>query len=60
MPGFLSFRRMRACEGPFRTKLRLKLLSVHWSEGGFSQAACIDGLDIRKQVREKGKTQKAG
>ncbi len=55
MPGHLSFRRMKAYEGPFRFKPRLKLLSVHWSEGGFSQAACIDGLDSQKAGKRKEK-----
>ena len=35
----------------------LRLLSAHWSEDGFSQAACIDGLDSQKAVREKGETE---
>lgn len=61
MPGRLRFRRMKAHESPFQIKLHLRLLSVHWSEGGFSQAACIGGLDSQKAGKEKkGKRQKAG
>lgn len=34
---------------------RLGLLAVHWSEAGFSQAACIGGLDSQKAGKRKGK-----
>lgn len=43
----------------FQLKPRSKLLSVHWSEDGFSQAACTDGLDSQKAGKRKGK-EKAG
>lgn len=59
MPGHLSLRRIKAYERLFQFKRRLKLLSAHWSEGGFSQAACIDGLDSQKAGKRKGK-EKAG
>lgn len=55
MPGRLSFRIVKVYECPFQFKPRLKLLSVHWSEDGFSQAACIDGLGSQKAGKRKGK-----
>lgn len=50
---------IKAQERPFQSKLHLKLLSVHWSEGGFSQAAWIDDLDSQKAGERKEK-EKAG
>lgn len=50
-----EFQRIKAIERQFQFKPRLKLLSVHWSEDGFSQAACIDGLDSQKAGKRKGK-----
>lgn len=55
MSGHLSFRGMKAYKRPFRFTPHLRLLSVHWSEDGFSQAACIDGLDRQKAGKRKGK-----
>lgn len=49
---------MKEYESPFQFKPRLRLLSVHWSEDGFSQAACIDGLDSQKAGKRKGKETK--
>lgn len=54
MPGHLSVR-IKAHEWPFQFKPRLKLLLVHWSGDGFSQAACIDGLDSQKAGKRKRK-----
>ena len=50
---------MKAQERPLQPKPRLKLLSVHWLEDGFSQAAWIDGLDSQIAGERKGK-EKAG
>ena len=55
MPGHLSFKRMKTYESLSQFKPRLKLLSVQWSEDGFSHAACIDGLDSQKAGKRKGK-----
>ena len=52
MLGDLSFR-IKAHEWLFQFKPRLKLLLVHWSGDGFSQAACIDGLDSQKAGEKK-------
>lgn len=48
--GGIKVRRSR-----FPLRPRLKLLSAHWWEGGFSQAACTDGLDSQKAGERKGK-----
>lgn len=52
---YTRVRKLKAYVKPFQLTPRLRLLSVHWSEDGFSQAACIDGLDSQKARREKGK-----
>lgn len=50
----MRFKRVKAFESPFQFTRRLKLPSAHWSGGGFSQAACTDGLDNQKAwKREK-------
>lgn len=51
----LSLRGIKAQERPFQSKPHLKLLSVHWSEGGFSQAAWIDDLDSQKAGEKRKK-----
>lgn len=51
----LEFQKIKAHKSLFKLTPRLKLLSVHWSEDGFSQAVCIDGLDSQKAGKRKGK-----
>lgn len=55
IPGDWNFRNIKAYKIPFQFMPRLELLSVHWSEDDFSQAACIGGLDSQKAGRRKGK-----
>lgn len=55
MSAHLSFRGVKAYKRPFQLTPHLRLLSVHWSEDGFSQAACIDGLDRQKAGKRNGK-----
>lgn len=51
----LNLSRLKVRRRRFQFRPRLKLLSAHWWEGGFSQAACTDGLDSQKAGERKGK-----